>query len=363
MPSTLTRSYFSQLSMAFAITAITFCTAWAQQPVLPLPPATVSTSPANGDVNPYGIVFASHLLVPGLTLQPNDLLISNFNNAENLQGTGTTIVRVRANGRPSLFFQAPSSNDGLTAALGVVRKGFVFVGNLQTFDGTAATIRPGALLMIDGNGNLLGTYSGNLIQGPWGMAIQDNGSSAHIFISNVLNGTITRLDVSFPTTGSVVINRAVQIGSGFNHRTDPAALVLGPSGLAYDPASDTLYVANSDDNAIYCLYGARAAKGNLGSGQLLYQDPTHLHGPTQMTFAPNGDLLVANSDGSNADPNQPSEIVEFTTAGQFVAQFSVDPNNGGAFGIAASKLGTVATRLATVDDNTATVTTWTEVIP
>lgn len=363
MPSTLIRSNFSRLSLAFTIILTAFCTAWAQQPVLPLPPATVSTIPFNGDVNPYGVVFVPHLLAPGFTLQPNDLLVSNFNNAQNLQGTGTTIIRVGANGQPSLFFQAPSSNDGLTAALGVVRKGFVFAGNVPTFDGTSATLRPGALLMIDGNGNLLGTYSGNLIQGPWGMAIQDNGNSAHIFVSNVLNGTITRLDVSFPATGSVVINRAVQIGSGFNHRTDPAALVLGPSGLAYNAATDTLYIANSDDNSIYCLYGARAAKGDLGSGQLLYQDPTHLHGPTQMTFAPNGDLLVANSDGSNADPNQPSEIVEFTTVGQFVAQFSVDPNNGGAFGVAASKLGVVATRLATVDDNQNKVTTWTEVIP
>ena len=82
-----------------------------------------------------------------------------------------------------------------------------------------------------------------------------------------------------------------------------------------------------------------------------------------MTFAPNGDLLVANSDGSNADVNQPSEIVEFTTGGQFVAEFSADPINGGAFGVAAEELGTRAVRIVTVDDDRNTVTSWTEILP
>lgn len=43
-----------------------------------------------------------------------------------------------------------------------------------------------------------------------------------------------------------------------------------------------------------------------------------------MVFGPNGDLLVSNSDGINPDPNQPSEIVEFTMDGQFVGEISVD---------------------------------------
>ncbi len=48
-----------------------------------------STVPANGDVNPYGVA-----VVPTTagTLVANNVLISNFNNSANLQGTGTTIV-------------------------------------------------------------------------------------------------------------------------------------------------------------------------------------------------------------------------------------------------------------------------------
>lgn len=40
--------------------------------------------------------------------------------------------------------------------------------------------------------------------------------------------------------------------------------------------------------------------------------PTQLRGPLMLATALNGHLLVANSDGYNVDPNQPSEIVEFT---------------------------------------------------
>ncbi len=352
----------SRITIAVLAMVITVSTVWAQ-PLLPLPQPTVSTVPPNGDVNPYGVVFVPHAVAGGLTLQPDDILVSNFNNNLNLQGTGTTIIRVNANGQQSLFYQSPNSARGLTAALGVVQRGFVFVGSTPTFDGTSATVQAGSLSIIDGNGNLVGNVANsNLIDGPWGMAVADNGANAHIFVSNILSGSITRFDVSFPAAGGVVINKSVVIGSGFNHRTDPAALVLGPSGLSFDAVHDILYVASSSDNAIYALSGARAAKSSLGSGQVMYSDDVHLHGPIQLATAANGDLLVANSDGSNADPNQPSEIVEFTTAGQFVSEFSIDPNNGGAFGVALRSLGSEAVRVATVDDNADTMTTWTKVV-
>jgi len=56
-----------------------------------------------------------------------------------------------------------------------------------------------------------------------------------------------------------------------------------------------------------------------------------------LTFAPNDNLVVANNDSINADPNQPSELVEFDTLGGFVRQFSIDPNIDGPFGIAAAE--------------------------
>jgi hypothetical protein len=42
-----------------------------------------STIPANGDLNPYGIAFVPPGF-PGGLLKPGDVLVSNFNNSNNL---------------------------------------------------------------------------------------------------------------------------------------------------------------------------------------------------------------------------------------------------------------------------------------
>ena len=107
----------------------------------------VSTVPPNGDVNPYGVAFVPQGFPNGGPLQAGDILVSNFNNSMNLQGTGTTIVRVSASGAVSTFFAGPphpegTSGLGLSTALAVLREGFVIVGNVPSTDGTAATVTP-----------------------------------------------------------------------------------------------------------------------------------------------------------------------------------------------------------------------------
>ncbi len=337
----------------------------AVKPFLPPPPGTVSTVPANGDVNPYGTAF-----VPLLNdhdrdggwynsvLRPGDLLISNFNNNQNLQGTGTTIVRIDKHGKQTLFFQGAVQYAGLSAALDVLSDGTVLVGNLKTTDGTSNTATGGALQMIGPAGQLLNVITNAAIDGPWGMAVHERDRWVDVFISNVLNGTIARLTFQRGQWG-LQLEKSVVIVTGLNHRPDPAALELGPSGLLYDAANDTLYFASSIDNAIYTIGNASTVAADEAAPMLFVQDGTHLHGPLDLAFAPNGDILAANSDGSNADPNQPSEIVEYTREGAFVTQFSVDPNNGGAFGIAIQQAGEV-TRFAAVDDNANDVTTYSE---
>jgi hypothetical protein len=126
--------------------------------ILPFVPITVSTVPVNGDVNPYGVAFVPNGFLPGGLLNPGDILVSNFNNNQNLQGTGTTIVKISPNGQQSLFFKG-NPPLGLTTALVALKRGFVVVGNLPTADGTAMTAKPGSLLFIDKSGNLAGTYS------------------------------------------------------------------------------------------------------------------------------------------------------------------------------------------------------------
>src|SRR5260370_9267796 len=110
----------------------------------------------------------------------------------------------------------------------------------------------------------------------------------------------------------------------------------GPSGLVYDSSKDVLFVASTEDNAVFAVQSAGTRTNSAGRGSVIWSDGIHLHGPLGMAEAPNGDLLVANSDVINSDPNQPSEIVEFTKQGQFIKQLSMDPAQGGSFGLAVS---------------------------
>src|SRR5579864_3098920 len=117
----------------------------------------VSTPPTAGagagDQNPYGVAFVPPGF-PGGAAHPGDILVSNFNNAANFQGTGTTIVRITPHGEQSVFFQGPAGL-GLTTALGVLRSGFVVVGNLPT-DSSGAALQ-GSLIILDSNGKVVTT--------------------------------------------------------------------------------------------------------------------------------------------------------------------------------------------------------------
>jgi hypothetical protein len=319
-----------------------------------------STVPTNGDLNPYGVAFVPANFPTGGAIRAGDVLVSNFNNSNNLQGTGTTIIKLRPDekiapsGSASVFFQGTGL--GLTTALGVLQRGFVLVGNVPTTDGKIGTIKPGSLLFLDRNGNQVSPspYT-NQLDGPWDLTIDDQFDHARVFVSNVLNGTVTRLDL---TVGSniVTVNKATVIASGYTVQPNDAALILGPAGLAYDPTADVLYVASTADNKIFGVARAGTRASANGAGKVVFKDK-HLRGPLALAFAPNGHLLTSNGDAVNADATEPSEIIEFTNTGEFVSQFNVDASQGGAFGLAVSNAvqgvagaGTSVASLAFVDD-------------
>jgi len=320
-------------------------------------PDVVSTVPANGDLNPYGTAFVPKGFASGGVLKAGDLLVSNFNNSENLQGTGTTIVHVTPDGQTSTFFQG-SEGLGLTTALTVLKKGFVIVGNLPTLDGTGETAQAGSLIVLDKNGNIVTTIAASaLIQGAWDMAVNDKGSSANIFISNALTGTISRLDLKLTDT-TVSLKGITEIASGYTHRTDPSALLLGPTGLAFDAKSGKLYVASTADNAIYMIKKAAKRQTDDGPGKVVVRSSSYLHGPLGLTLTSKRHLIVANGDAINTDPNRPSTLVEFTTSGKFVSQLSIDTTNNAPFGIAMYSDNGDA-RFVAVNNNQNTVSIWT----
>jgi hypothetical protein len=317
---------------------------------------TASTIPSNGDLNPYGVVFVPAGFPAGGTIAAGDLLVANFNNNSNLQGTGTTIVRISPTGSQSVFATSPLI--GLDTALGALSRGFVIVGNLPvTYAGGAATPHQGSLQILNRSGVLISTLNDpTLLDSPWDLTINDQGSQAQVFVSNILSGTVTRLNLSVTATQVTVVSKT-RIGSGYAHQPNAAAVVVGPTGLAYDPDRDTLYVASTADNEIFAIGDAGDRNNSAGTGFMVFEDQNHLHGPLGLVLAPNGNLITANGDAVNPG-GTPNELLEFTPQGHLIAQYQMDAGApGGAFGIT-SIVSQGSIRFASVDDDLNTVTIW-----
>ncbi len=314
---------------------------------------TASTVPSNGDLNPYGVAFVPAGFPAGPNIAAGDVLVANFNASSNVQGTGTTIVSISRTGHQSLFATSPLI--GLDTALGVLARGFVIVGNLPVTSGTPGQ---GSLQVFDRNGNLVATWNDpQLLDSPWDLTIRDEGSTAQVFVSNVLSGTVTRLNLTIGSSTVTVVSEK-QIGSGFGHEPNSAAVVVGPTGLAYDPFCDTLYVASTADNEIFAIPDAGDRTTSAGRGYVVFADQNRLHGPLGLTRTPDGHLITANGDAVNQG-GTPNDLVEFTPEGSLVATYQLDGGNpGAAFGVA-STAWQGAIRFAAVDDNLNTLTVWT----
>jgi hypothetical protein len=277
-----------------------------------------STIPSNGDLNPYGVAR-----VPTTTgsLTKGNILVSNFNNSTNLQGTGTTIVQISPSGTVTLFAQIDANTlpgpcpggVGLTTALVALRTGWVIVGSVPTTDGMSDTVQAGCLLVLDSSGQVVETFFGSLINGPWDMAAFDGGRNVSLFVTNVLNGTVAgggkivhegtvlRLDLNIPRGSMPNLQQMTVIGSGFAERTDPNALVIGPTGLALsshdrhtDEGGQVLYVADTLNNRIVAIEDPLQRNTSDGTGMTVFQGGA-LNGPLGLEIATNGDILTVNS--------------------------------------------------------------------
>ncbi len=317
----------------------------------PLNTATTlgSTVPLNGDVNPYGV---AQVPVSIGNLVQGHILISNFNNSANQQGTGTTIMDVDPNAMTITQFALIDASTlpgacpggvGLTTALVVLRAGWVIVGSLPTTDGTAATAKAGCLLVLNNQGQVVKTFSGGPINGPWDMTVLDAGSLVELFFTNVLNGTVAangkvvhratvvRFLLSASSTQMPTLLLSTVIGSGFPARTDPNALVIGPTGLALDAFGQNLYVNDSLSNRIAAIRNPAFRHSTAGRGRTVSKGG-FLNDPLGLTLAPNGDVIAANGNDGN--------LVEVTPRGKQVAKKLVDstgspPGAGTLFGLTA----------------------------
>jgi hypothetical protein len=310
-----------------------------------------STIPSNGDINPYGI-FRIPRSVGHLTR--GNILVSNFNNGANLQGTGTTLVQIAPDGTFSLFAQIDPTTlpgpcpggVGLTTALVVLRSGWVIVGSLPTTDGTSGTAQAGCLLVLDSHGNVAETITDTQINGPWDMTVLDaEGGGGHhvqtgdddgrngatLFVTNVLNGTVAgggqivnegtvvRIGLRVSAGSPPSVTSLTVIGSEFPERTDPAALVIGPTGVALSKNNRTLYVADSLNNRIAAIANplTRHSSGHTGS---TLTSGGSLNDPLGLTLAVNGDVLTTNGNDGY--------LVETTPRGRQKSKTLLDDTGG-----------------------------------
>jgi len=309
-----------------------------------------STVPANGDVNPYGIAQVPASIG---SLVAGNLLISNFNSSANLQGTGTTLVQITPNGDFSLFAQIDANSlpgpcpggVGLTTALVVLRTGWVVVGSLPTTDGTSTTAQAGCLIVLDSKGNVAETISNSLINGPWDMTAADQGSTATLFLTNVLNGTVRgggqvvhdgtvlRMVVKISGDSAPSVQSMTVIGSSFSERTDPAALVIGPTGVGLSSDGKTLYAADSLNNRIASISDPLTRTTSAKTGATVSVGGS-LNDPLGLTVGPTGKILTVNgNDGF---------MVETTSAGIQTSKTLLDssgnpPGAGALFGLVVVK--------------------------
>ncbi len=301
--------------------------------------AVPTSGPSTGDVNPYGVA-----VVPRThgDLKRSNVLVSNFNDAANLQGTGRSIVEITPGGAQSVFAVVPpngSTATGLTTALVALRNGDVIVGNLPAPDGDSTRLTAGALTVLNSKGSVIKTITAPDINGPWDMTAVDDGSHVVLFVTNVLNGTVAaggnvvhdgtvaRLRIHFsPSGGDPVVTSNDVIASGFGEHTDPNALVVGPTGVGLN-REGVLFVADSNGNRIAWIPNALTRTTVLGGGGNTLSSADVLNDPLGLLVAPNGDVVEAN--GGNG------KVVEINRAGSVVATKTLQTDGAGdLFGIA-----------------------------
>ena len=173
------------------------------------------------------------------------------------------------------------------------------------------------------------------------MTVASGRRQVRLFVTNVLNGTVaghgavvhrgTVVRITLRLRGTRPPQRVAStvVGSGFAERTDPDALVVGPTGLALG-GNGALYVADTASNRLARIPNASTRTTSAGRGMTVRTGGA-LMAPLGLALAPNGNLVSANAGNGN--------LVETTPHGRQVSVRTVDrsgsPRGAGAlFGLA-----------------------------
>jgi len=321
-------------------------------------PTGSKTDPAQG-YNPYGLVVAP---ATAGKITKGDLVVCNFNQGGNTnnEATGMNIVGLHppTGATPSTPYPIASSADLLGCnALTMLPDDSISAA------GWASNKNP----LVSATGTVGEPFVSDVFNDPWGEAYVAATATqpAALYISNApdnsnvvaVGGTIDRISLD---TNNVQTS-FTEIVTGFCAGGQPGS-IFGPSGLTYDPASDTLYIVDTASASVIAIAGVSSIPkdGVVVNGQCTATTPTPkptfsgpsmasakviAHGapfnaPLSAALLKNGDLVVGNADiGLSAASATANLLIEVSPVvpGGFVGQLQIDTTTPGAiFGIAAT---------------------------
>jgi hypothetical protein len=317
-----------------------------------------TVDPKNGDMGPRAVT----LVRATFGLKQGQLLVCNFDDSAGTAGKGTTIdvLDPRPHSKPATFAQSTKiegcDGDAITANNQVYGTGLI--------SGRAAQFTPAGVLKK--------SY-GSPIQAPLadadafcGLAYAPEG----IYVGDSTTGAIIKLS-SIPVSGSG--NATVtQVIRGFDVKKGSGWSVLGPSGMQYNShridnlCNDTLYIVDGANNTIVAVSNVSSLvlKNEIvvqpGGKQFKCLHPkttcatlvysgSPLNAPEASALLPNGNLIVANTQGGNI-------LVELTPTGKVLDTKVIDKSpTAHVFGLLAVGTDDSNTALFYTDTGTNTV--------
>jgi hypothetical protein len=316
-----------------------------------------TTVTANGDLNPYAVVVAP---VAAGQIQEGDVLVDNFNDISNLQGTGTTIIDYNpVNRKTSLVAKLPQKlpqcpgGIGLTTAMTMLKSGWIIVGSTPSTDGTTGTKGNGCLLALNAEGQIGAVWTGPNINGPWGnMATIDNGSTATLFISMagfdvpglqvrdpktgypvvIYKATVLRLQLTIPPGQPPQVVGQTVVADGFGQQANRDAFLIGPTGLALTP-DNTLYISDAVGNRIVAVPDATTRTTSAGTGRVVTEGGL-LQRPLALILTADQHLLACNALNGQVVEIDPKSGQQLFAQWIDINQAQSPPGNGDLFGMA-----------------------------
>lgn len=302
-----------------------------------------SVDPVNGASNPYGLTVAPST---NGKLTAGDLVICNFNGKSGQQGSGESLVALHpAKGSKAVHLSQNAALLGCDA-LALSPDDTVWAAAMTANDNP----------ILSSNGKLLFDIFGKPFSQPWGQAYAAPPSGSPAFYeTNAATGSVVRINL-----GSTFTYDRIATGFPVNHGVPGTA--LAPSGLAYDPAIDTLYfvdgkndtlvafsnVSSIPSGGITATHGGMQFSGPSASSARIVYAGAPLNGPISTALLPNDNLVV----GNTLDPNGKNLIVEIATDGTLLDVRNVDKGAAGSiFGIVATGTGNSDTKVYFNDDN------------